>query len=111
MVDQTNAAVAYASCEECQTIAIAIQIVLVSGDVDVVAPTNVAYAINANCTTCVTVAFAYQFVWGNGGTITLSREAKRKIREIARAFRELERSGGSVDGSRCSGRPTGCSAS
>ena len=49
IVDQTNAAVAYSSCEECQTIAIAIQVVLVSGAVDVVAPTNVSYAINANC--------------------------------------------------------------
>jgi putative peptide zinc metalloprotease protein len=97
VVDQTNAAVAYASCEECQTIAIAIQIVLVSGDVDVVAPRNVAYAINANCVSCVTVALAYQFVWGNGTEIRLTGEARRKLAQIARAFRELERSGGSVD--------------
>src|SRR5215210_164304 len=38
VVDNGNAAVAYASCEECQTIAIAIQIVLVMGDPEIVTP-------------------------------------------------------------------------
>lgn len=35
IVDQTNAAVAYASCEQCQTIAIAIQVVLVNSPVEI----------------------------------------------------------------------------
>ena len=97
IVDQTNAAVAYSSCEECQTIAIAIQVVLVSGAVDVVAPTNVSYAINANCTTCVTVALAYQLVLGDLEGLRLTNDARRRLAAIAKAFRDLERSGGSVD--------------
>ena len=97
IVDQTNAAVAYSSCEECQTIAIAIQVVLVSGAVDVVAPTNVSYAINADCTTCVTVALAYQLVLGDLEGLRLTDDARRRLAAIAKAFRDLERSGGSVD--------------
>src|SRR4051812_44308721 len=63
IVDQTNAAVAYSSCNECQTIAVAVQAILVVGDVNVVTPTNLAIAINQNCTTCMTVALAYQWVF------------------------------------------------
>jgi len=97
IVDQTNAAVAFSSCEECQTIAIAIQVVLVSGAVDVLAPTNVSYAVNADCTTCVTVALAYQLVLGDLEGLRLTDDARRRLAAIAKAFRDLERSGGSVD--------------
>ena len=62
VVDQTNAAVAYANCESCQTVAIAVQIVLVSGGADTITPTNVAIAINEECVSCQTLALAYQFV-------------------------------------------------
>jgi putative peptide zinc metalloprotease protein len=97
VVDQTNAAVAYSSCEACQTVAIAIQIVLVSGGVDVVEPANFAVAVNSECVTCVTIALAYQFVWGDGTEIRLTKEARRKLRQIALAFKRLEHSGASVD--------------
>src|SRR3712207_4881629 len=79
IVGQTNAAQAYASCTECQTIAIAIQIILVSGDVDVVAPQNIATAVNTECMTCLTVAWAYQFVWGNGERFRITGEARRQL--------------------------------
>jgi putative peptide zinc metalloprotease protein len=46
MVDQTNLALALAKCSECQTVAIAIQVVLVNSPVDVLAPKNLAYAVN-----------------------------------------------------------------
>src|ERR687895_1452329 len=52
IVDQTNAAVAYASCEHCTTIAIAIQVVLVNSPVEALAPKNIAVAINDECVTC-----------------------------------------------------------
>src|SRR5919198_2620937 len=53
-VDQTNAAVAYASCTDCRTVALAIQVVLVMGEVESVTPQNIAIAINENCTACET---------------------------------------------------------
>jgi len=96
VVDQTNVAEAYASCTECQTVAIAIQIVLVMGDVDMVAPHNVATAVNVECATCLTVAWAYQFVWGNGQVLRLTGEAQRQLAALAKAFRELEDSGRSA---------------
>ncbi len=97
IVDQTNAAVAYSSCQECQTIAIAIQVVLVNnGPVEVLTPENLAVAINEGCLTCVTVALAYQFVLGEPTKLRFTGEAQRRLTEIARALRELESSGGSA---------------
>src|SRR4051794_34194984 len=46
VVDQSNLALAYADCEDCRTIAIAVQVVLVMGDPDIVTPENVALALN-----------------------------------------------------------------
>ena len=65
-VDATNTAVAYASCEDCRTVAAAIQVVLVSGPVGSASPQNVAVAINYDCTECETLAAAYQFVFADG---------------------------------------------
>ncbi len=56
-----NVAIAYANCESCRSVAIAIQIVLVTG---VQQPGNVAIAVNDRCTSCETLAVAYQFVFG-----------------------------------------------
>src|SRR5207244_2113942 len=62
VVEEQNAAVAYAQCESCQTTAIAIEIVLVESDTTSnVSPTNEALAINQGCTLCDTFASAYQF--------------------------------------------------
>ena len=97
VVDQTNVAAAYATCETCSDGGDRHPDRARVGRRRLVTPTNVAVALNEGCNACQTMALAYQFVFGNGGTITLSREARRKIREIARAFRDLERSGGSVD--------------
>lgn len=91
VVDQTNAAVAYASCESCQTVAIAIQIVLVSGTVDTVTPTNLAIALNEECTSCQTLALAYQFVFGTGDQIGFTGQGNRRLREISRELRGLSR--------------------
>jgi putative peptide zinc metalloprotease protein len=93
VVDQTNTAVSYASCESCQTVAIAIQIVLVSGDADTVTPTNTAIAINDQCTTCETVALAYQFVFGTGAVLGFTPEGQKRLNEIRKELRGLEDEG------------------
>jgi putative peptide zinc metalloprotease protein len=89
VVDQTNAAVAYASCDTCQTVAIAIEIVLVTGYPSTVTPTNLALAVNYQCTLCVTVADAYQFVISTGGPVHFTAEGNREIARIRHEIREL----------------------
>jgi putative peptide zinc metalloprotease protein len=87
VVDQQNAAVAYASCDSCQTVAVAIQIVLVMSDPSVITPENVAIAINESCTACETMALAYQFVV-NGQSMRLTGAGRH---ELARIRWELNR--------------------
>ena len=89
VVDQTNTAVAYSSCSNCRTIAIAVQVVLVMGPAETVNPENVALAINENCTTCETLASAYQIVLGTGGPVRFTREARNQVREIQEALAAL----------------------
>jgi putative peptide zinc metalloprotease protein len=97
VVDQTNSAVAYANCENCQTVAIAIQIVLVSGAASVVTPENYAIAVNEECVSCQTLALAYQFVLGGGQPLEFTKEGRRRLKRIQRAFKELGKSGLTAD--------------
>jgi putative peptide zinc metalloprotease protein len=90
-VDSANAAVAFASCSDCQTVAIAIQVVLIMSDPSVVTPENLAIAINQECSECDTLASAYQLVLSTGGPVRLSPEGRRRIAEIRRQLQELRR--------------------
>jgi putative peptide zinc metalloprotease protein len=96
IVDQSNAAVAYASCESCQTVAIAIQIVIVMSDPSVVTPQNLALAINDGCNLCETLASAVQFVVGTGGPVEFTKEGKEALNRIRKEFQELKHSGLSI---------------
>jgi len=89
VVDNQNAAVAYANCEECQTVAVAIQIVLVYSDPTEVTPENYAIALNEGCDTCETVASAYQFALSVPDRFRFSKEAWRRILEIRKEIKEL----------------------
>jgi putative peptide zinc metalloprotease protein len=90
VVDQTNAAVAIASCSDCQTVAISFQVLLMGGDPSTATPTNVAIALNEECSSCVTAAFAYQFVLGTDGPVHFTAEGNRRIAELRKRLRELE---------------------
>jgi putative peptide zinc metalloprotease protein len=57
-----NEAYALASCTGCRTVAVAFQVVLLVGDVDVVVPQNLSAAVNYGCVQCVTYALATQLV-------------------------------------------------
>jgi putative peptide zinc metalloprotease protein len=92
VVDNSNAAVAYASCSECRTVAVSFQVLLVGGDPSTVTPTNLALAINENCTTCDTAAFAYQFVLGTGGPVHFTADGNRRIAALRNRLRDLETS-------------------
>ena len=88
-VEHTNAAVAYANCTECSTVAISFQVVL-SGDPDTVTPTNLAVALNEQCASCLTAAFAYQFVVAGDGHIRLTGEGQRRLAQLRKRLRALE---------------------
>jgi len=92
VVDNTNAAVAIASCSECQTTAISIQVVLVTGDPDVANPQNIALAYNVLCTACDTLASAYQWALSTDGQVHFTAEGNQAVAEIRRQLRELGRS-------------------
>ncbi len=89
VVDDSNAAASVSSCTDCQSIAVALQVVLIMGEATVIAPTNLALALNVECTSCETLASAYQWVFTTGGPVRFTPEGNRRLAEIRRAFIEL----------------------
>jgi putative peptide zinc metalloprotease protein len=90
VVDETNSAVAYASCTDCHTTAIAIEIILVSGSPSTFTPTNQALAINYLCNLCETFAAAYQFVIQGEGPMHFTADALVELKDIRLAIRRLQ---------------------
>jgi putative peptide zinc metalloprotease protein len=97
VIDNGNVAVAFASCEGCRSVAIAVQVVLVSGTPSTVIPENFAIALNFECIDCATLASAYQFVLGVDGNVHFSPEGNRALAEIRKQIRELASSELAVD--------------
>jgi putative peptide zinc metalloprotease protein len=92
-VDTGNAAVAYASCTDCQTTALALQFVLVMSEPDVFTPENLALAMNVDCSLCDTLASAYQFVLQSDGPVHLTPDGKKRLQEIRKELAALKDSG------------------
>ena len=92
VVDNGNVAVAFASCESCRSVAIAVQLVLVGGSPSTVIPENYAIALNVECFDCESLASAYQFVLGTDGNVHFTPEGNRALAEIRNQIRELARS-------------------
>ncbi len=90
VVDQTNTAAALASCTDCRTVALAFQVVLVTGDADYVVPENVALAYNEQCVECFTYAAATQLVFGYDGPVRLTAEGSRRLAALQDSLREVE---------------------
>jgi len=92
-VDPTNAAVAVASCSDCQTVAIALEGVLVAGSPTTFDPTNIALAINENCSNCQTLASAYQYVVQNGTKVRITGTGRQEIADVRKDLESLRNSG------------------
>jgi putative peptide zinc metalloprotease protein len=90
VVDNSNAAVSFASCTNCRTVAISIQIVLVTDNPSTVTPENLALAINQNCTSCETLATAYQFVLSTHGQVRFTQAGRKEIHAILQELRALK---------------------
>jgi putative peptide zinc metalloprotease protein len=91
VVDNSNAAVAFASCEECQALAVAMQVVLVFSDPAVVTPENIALAVNYECTSCVAFASAFQWVLGTGGAVHFTPEGNKRLAEVRKWLHDLRK--------------------
>ena len=85
----TNEAFAAASCNSCAAVAVAFQIVLVVGDMDVAVPQNLAVAVNYECTSCLTYSLAVQLFLTVPAT--LSEEAIAWINELWQRSRRTVR--------------------
>jgi hypothetical protein len=57
-----NIAFAQGKCTDCQTIAVAVQVIVYKRGATNIQPQNVALAANVGCTRCVTIARAIQYV-------------------------------------------------
>jgi putative peptide zinc metalloprotease protein len=91
VVDNDNVAIAIASCNRCQTVAIAVQVVLIFSDPSVVTTDNLAFALNIECTFCQTLASAYQYVLTTGGPRPLHQRGNKAIHDLTREIKKLEK--------------------
>ena len=73
-----NGSYVLASCTDCQSFGIALEIVLVSPNTTHVVPQNHAIARNDQCTRCVTVARALQYVY----TVDDPNDVPRNVRDL-----------------------------
>jgi putative peptide zinc metalloprotease protein len=88
-----NEAYALASCRDCTTVAVAFQVVLLVGSVDVVVPQNIAAAVNYACVECVTQALATQLVVSLPGPLS-----EAGMTELAEIWAQLQAFGGRIEG-------------
>jgi len=86
-----NVAIAYATCRDCQTFSIALQIALISRTASTIAPQNGALALNYECERCVTVARAIQYVVQVDDPTQVPDGVRELIRELDRELRDISR--------------------
>lgn len=90
VVDNANAAVAYASCVDCQTVALAFQVIIATGEANVVTPTNLALAYNETCSSCATFAAATQIlVDTDGQMVRFTGEGRKRLAALRKHLRGL----------------------
>jgi putative peptide zinc metalloprotease protein len=92
IVSSTNAAIAYASCTDCQTTAIAFEVLLITNNASVITPTNLAIAINENCSGCETIAQAYQFIQSTDGQVRFTKDGSKRLADIRHELHALRKS-------------------
>ena len=90
VIDPTNTAFAFASCANCNTYAVAIQVALVHGTPQVFTPVNQAWAFNYECTNCTTVADAYQFVTSVPEGAVFTKEGDKELKDLRKQVGDLK---------------------
>ncbi len=87
-----NYAEAIGACVGCQTLAVALQIDLISLDATTVAPTNTAVALNYGCSGCFTSARALQYVVQVEDPNHVPQRASDLVRAMNAELRAVEHS-------------------
>ena len=88
-VGPVNLAFAQGKCTDCQTIAVAVQVVLYQRGAHNVHPQNIALAANVGCTRCITVARAIQFVIPVGDPKEVPDNVGRLVKDMDKELRFL----------------------
>jgi putative peptide zinc metalloprotease protein len=86
-----NQAVARATCTDCQTVALALQLVVYRQGATHVAPRNFAIALNEQCTRCLTMARAVQYVIPVPDPKDVPSDVKALVHELNKEMNEIER--------------------
>jgi hypothetical protein len=92
VVDEANSAFAHSTCDDCRSVAIAFQVVIVQSRPSTITPANVAVALNENCNACSSLAIAHQFVVGRGEPARITRSGRRQLAAVGDDLLRLERS-------------------
>jgi putative peptide zinc metalloprotease protein len=90
VVDEQNLAYAAARCTDCQTVAAAFQLVLVTREFRTFVPHNEAFAANVECDTCLTWATAKQIIVITDGPATLTGAGHQRMRALEDRLLALE---------------------
>jgi putative peptide zinc metalloprotease protein len=61
-VDHRNDAYALTSCTDCQSVAVAFEVIFLVGQADTIIPENIAIAVNYDCVRCTSFALAIQLI-------------------------------------------------
>jgi putative peptide zinc metalloprotease protein len=89
-VDEENRAYAGASCTDCQTVAAAFQLVLVTREYRTFVPQNEAFAANVACEECLTWATAKQVIVVTDGPATLSGAGHLRMQALEERIEALQ---------------------
>jgi hypothetical protein len=82
-VTSANVARAHShDCNGCQSVAVAFQAVIMTGNPHVVTPTNLADAANVNCDNCAAVAWAAQYIVTSDGPAHLSPAGRQALADL-----------------------------
>jgi putative peptide zinc metalloprotease protein len=84
-----NFAFARASCTDCQTIAVALQLNFANRNAPYIAPQNVAVAVNGSCSRCATIALAYQVFYTVDDPTRLPEGISESMRELDVRLRDI----------------------
>ena len=94
-VEPVNLALAYnEACVDCRSIAVALQVNLITRSAATIVPENRAYGVNVGspeqpCTRCVAVARAIQYVYSVDDPSEVPDEARELIKEMDRELRAI----------------------
>ena len=85
----SNLAVAHADCTGCRTVALAVQIGILTSSMPSVSADNTSIAVNETCEACVTFAAAQQFLLVTDRPLQITRAGQARLAAIRTQLRRL----------------------